>query len=61
MGERYANVIVDISHERVDRPFQYRIQTTGEAETGRSRDGPLRSEKPLEKGLCGGGDGPAGI
>ena len=21
----YANVIVDISHEKVDRPFQYRI------------------------------------
>ena len=25
MGELYANVIVDISHERVDRPFQYRV------------------------------------
>lgn len=22
---RYANVIVDISHEKVDRPFQYKI------------------------------------
>ena len=21
----YANVIIDISHEKVDRPFQYRI------------------------------------
>ena len=21
----FANVIVDISHERVDRPFQYRV------------------------------------
>lgn len=25
MAERYADVIVDISHEKVDRPFQYRI------------------------------------
>lgn len=22
---RYANIIIDISHEKVDRPFQYRI------------------------------------
>ena len=25
MAERYADVIVDISHEKVDRPFQYKI------------------------------------
>lgn len=25
MAERYADVIVDISHEKVDKPFQYRI------------------------------------
>ncbi|MBQ8116997.1 MAG: primosomal protein N' [Lachnospiraceae bacterium] len=25
MGEQYADVIVDISHEKLDRPFQYRI------------------------------------
>lgn len=25
MEERYADVIIDISHEKVDRPFQYRI------------------------------------
>ena len=25
MAERYADVIIDISHEKVDRPFQYRI------------------------------------
>ena len=23
--ELFANVIIDISHERVDRPFQYRV------------------------------------
>ena len=25
MTGRFANIIVDISHEKVDRPFQYRI------------------------------------
>ena len=25
MAERYADIIVDISHEKVDKPFQYRI------------------------------------
>ncbi|MCM1183661.1 MAG: primosomal protein N' [Roseburia sp.] len=25
MADRFANIIVDISHEKVDRPFQYRI------------------------------------
>ena len=25
MAEKYADIIVDISHEKVDRPFQYRI------------------------------------
>ena len=25
MMKKYANVIIDISHEKVDRPFQYRI------------------------------------
>lgn len=25
MAERYADIIIDISHEKVDRPFQYRI------------------------------------
>ena len=25
MSKKYADVIIDISHEKVDRPFQYRI------------------------------------
>ena len=25
MAEQYADIIIDISHEKVDRPFQYRI------------------------------------
>ena len=36
MSERYADIIVDISHEKVDRPFQYRIPESmaGELEPG---------------------------
>lgn len=25
MGKKYANIIIDISHEKVDRPFMYRV------------------------------------
>ena len=25
VGQKYANIIIDISHESVDRTFQYRI------------------------------------
>lgn len=35
---RYADVIINISHEKVDRPFQYRI--------------PLRLQESLEVGAC---------
>ena len=35
---RYADVIIDISHEKVDRPFQYRI--------------PERMQEQLEAGMC---------
>lgn len=38
MQERYADVIIDISHEKVDRPFQYRI--------------PEKLQKILEIGMC---------
>lgn len=36
MTGRFANIIVDISHEKVDRPFQYRIPDTllGKLEVG---------------------------
>ena len=26
MSDKYADIIVDISHEKVDRPFQYKIR-----------------------------------
>lgn len=35
---RYANIIIDISHEKIDRPFQYRI--------------PERLQGKLEAGMC---------
>ena len=38
MGKRYADVIVDISHEQVDRPFQYEI--------------PQRMQETLDFGMC---------
>ncbi|MBR1854949.1 MAG: primosomal protein N', partial [Lachnospiraceae bacterium] len=38
MGEQYADVIVDISHEKLDRPFQYRV--------------PERLRGMLEPGAC---------
>ena len=36
MPKKYANIIVDISHEKVDRPFQYRIpeHLLGQVEAG---------------------------
>ena len=36
MDERYADVVVDISHEKLDRSFQYRIPPglTGEIRLG---------------------------
>ena len=35
---RYANIIVDISHEKVDKPFQYKI--------------PEKLKEKLEEGMC---------
>ncbi|WP_276948937.1 replication restart helicase PriA [Acetatifactor muris] len=38
MGELYADIIVDISHEKLDKPFQYRV--------------PDRLRDRLETGMC---------
>ena len=38
MRELYADVIVDISHEKLDKPFQYRV--------------PERLRDKLETGMC---------
>ncbi|MEY8337197.1 primosomal protein N' [Lachnospiraceae bacterium 62-35] len=46
MAEEFANVIIDISHEKVDRPFQYRIP---ESLTGRISSG-VRVSVPFGQG-----------
>ena len=58
MGELFANVIVDISHERVDRPFQYRVpeRLQGAVRVGSPVSVPFGAGKPPEKGVCGGTD-----
>ncbi|MBQ6787869.1 MAG: primosomal protein N' [Lachnospiraceae bacterium] len=48
----YANVIVDISHEKVDRPFQYRVpeELMGQLEAGMSVMIPFGKGNKLIKG-----------
>ena len=52
MGEQYADVIVDISHEKLDRPFQYRIPEglRGKLETGACVAIPFGNGNKLLKG-----------
>lgn len=49
---RYANIIIDISHEKVDRPFQYRIPVSlnGLLEAGSSVMVPFGSGNRLRQG-----------
>lgn len=49
---RYANIIVDISHEKVDRPFQYKIPESlrGRLETGMCVRIPFGSGDRLRRG-----------
>ncbi|MGN0376543.1 MAG: primosomal protein N' [Suilimivivens sp.] len=49
---RYANIIIDISHEKVDRPFQYRIPDSlkGVLEPGSSVMVPFGSGNRLRQG-----------
>ena len=50
--EQYADVIVDISHEKVDRPFQYRVPESlaGSLEAGMCVMVPFGSGNKLIKG-----------
>lgn len=52
MTGRFANIIVDISHEKVDRPFQYRIpeQLTGQIKIGMAVTIPFGKSNKLIKG-----------
>ena len=61
MAEQYADIIIDISHEKVDRVFQYRIPEAlaGEVTVGAQVDIPLRTGQFPAKRLCGGTDGDA--
>ena len=47
MAYQYADIIIDISHEKVDRPFQYRIPTRLAEEI---TAGTVRNGTVLEKG-----------
>lgn len=52
MGEQYADVIVDISHEKLDRPFQYRVPESlrGMLEPGACVQVPFGNGNRLIKG-----------
>ena len=52
MGRRYARVIIDISHEKVDRPFCYKVPETlvHEIEVGSCVEVPFGKGNTLRKG-----------
>lgn len=54
MKELYADIIVDISHEKLDRPFQYRVpeKMRGTLETGMCVTVPFGNGNKLIKGYC---------
>jgi len=54
MRELYADIIVDISHEKLDKPFQYRIpeRLQGVLETGMCVMVPFGNGNKLIKGYC---------
>ena len=63
MAHRYASIIIDISHENVDRTFQYRIpeELQGKIQVGQQVRIPFGQGKQTAQGLCGGSDGPGQI
>ncbi len=54
MSERYADIIVDISHEKLDKTFQYRVpeRLWDTLETGMCVMIPFGSGNTLRKGYC---------
>ena len=50
--KQYANIIIDISHEKVDKPFQYRIpeRLRGKVEVGTPVEIPFGKGNTLRKG-----------
>ena len=53
MRGKYANIIVDIAHEKVDRPFQYRIpdQLLGKIEEGMAVTIPFGRGNKIAEGI----------
>jgi primosomal protein N' (replication factor Y) len=54
VSELYADIIVDISHEKLDKPFQYRVpeRLKGLLETGMCVEVPFGVANRLLKGYC---------
>ncbi len=54
MSELYADIIVDISHEKLDKPFQYRVpeQLRGRLETGMCVEVPFGNGNKPVMGYC---------
>ena len=54
MSELYADIIVDISHEKLDKPFQYRVpdRLKDVLETGMCVEVPFGKGNKLLKGYC---------
>ena len=54
MSELYADIIVDISHEKLDKPFQYRVpdRLKNVLETGMCVEVPFGNGNKLLKGYC---------
>ena len=54
MSELYADIIIDISHEKLDKPFQYRVpkRLEGLLETGMCVEVPFGNANRLLKGYC---------
>lgn len=54
MLKLYADVIIDISHEKLDKPFQYRVpeRLRGKLESGMCVEIPFGNGNKLRKGYC---------
>lgn len=54
MNERYADIIVDITHEKLDRTFQYQIppELEGRVQAGTRVKIPFGGGNRIIDGLC---------
>ena len=49
----FADIIVDITHEKLDKIFQYRIPSSMEGMLEVGSGYSLRKRKPEDPGICG--------